>query len=378
MENHGLTRLTELWHKAYELIRDDKRSREEINILLDALQAFREKRLAAIVTNMRPRYDTPEAINAFCEARIADSGMPEQVVVELHKSGFVLQGELFQCQWYRHTYATDITVLNFLAKNGFPQGYRPFPEDWTPSYFTDPAFHTVLNASAVSTFRIREVPVSSVDQVPEMRPLAPETSLCIGGFSTDFVGQALQRAGYQGSHPDYRQLQALIGSHPLLHAGMIVPIDWTAPDKHSPEWYAHETLRERAIAFRSSVGRNYGNRKQWELPDDTEKARRREALTAALVAEQMDLWFFHIVVIENGEWNYKAGNGDHFYITDRSAVPYKQLGITSIRQLLRTNKPNPSPLRDGYACYVADLLKPWDLSLGMTQDQLDELFGAGT
>ena len=293
--------MAEAFAALYILIREGKRSHEQILMLLRAMELARKGKLGAVVHKKHDK--TLEEITAFCDTPIENSGMPRDVIDYLHTTGIRLSGELFRF-WWNGGWKIGECVGQYIGENGLPFEFDPWHEGWRPKYLKDPEVIEAFNAS-----------VSTMGKPNRAWKTYPFFPLPHGGgcrIEEQWVGERMRAV--RKSLEAHKELQAELKNHPKLHAAMLLPPDWKPPAEKNPERVAWEGLIARVREFRDRWGwpsdtpgpydpksrlpRDvYGREKLNFTPEQRE---RRKHLLEALHTEQFPEEFFERVVMNHG------------------------------------------------------------------------------
>lgn len=358
-----LANMTEAYHALYGLIRDGKRSHQQISLLLDAMDLARHRRLGVVGPSGCTK--SPEEVAAFCDRRIQDLGMPEDVVRVLHRSGIVIAGELFRF-WWGAEWKVGAVVRECIANNGFPFSFDPWHAGWRPKYLQDVAVIKALNAS-VSTIGRRS-------SVWRPYPFFP----CNSGHAIqeDWVVQRLA-ASFRKEHNDHfsacQRVQQEIteAGVVVLHAAMYLPEDQSQLAEKNPEHVEYLAISARAAAFRKAWGwpassNKYGDNGVPErsagyqpMTFTSREMERRVALVAFLQAEQLSPFCFFAVVLE------------HFGHATFDVL-LKSSGVETIQSFLLLDQRSIGQ----EVCWEAKgFLRYWGIDFCKTPQDFEDIFG---
>lgn len=356
---------TLLLHNANDLVVRGKRSREDFEALRRAVQLFKEGQLeGAVPKGLAPDADLA-SIFAFFDTPVESVGLIEEAVALLRGHGIRLVGEILRFRWQFGFKGGD-GVHKLFLKRRIPVSTDPWSLGWRPAYLADPGVHAALRRPGsllLSHYNVWD-PHPLQQQVHfngRIEKTTPLVGQSIAGLATA-NGELKQYAA--------KELQTMIVRVPelgVLHAAMFVPADFPAADP-DPRSYApfveyEERARRARVLLESTLGYNllehYGLQPATWMRDKwkPEELRRREILIAALKAEGMSPHFFAVAT--------------------RIDKPYFR-NTRTVREYLRNT---PASLFYGYDSggdKVPNHLAAWGLKLGMTDAELDELFGPDT
>ncbi len=355
--------LTGLWHLAYGHLLGDRRSGVIRRALKEALALFHEDKLAGVLRKVESLELSRSSVYAFCDLPVEDIPVPAPVSAWLRDIGIRFGGELFRFDWERlarkYKHAEPVRVL--LIALGFPEGFDAWAYGWRPAYLADPAVRAALSASWAAFDR-------------NMDPWDPNPLLAghPGGFVKfqHFVGMLIRtldlREEYSASTTGWWQAKIVhVPELAALHAAMYVPDDWSPPAETCPEWDAYRALEERAKAFAAGHGRpnsTLAGSHVWSIPGAEV---RRVALASALREEGMSPHFFDqalfsVSIHGNGGAQFSRASG--------------QRGAKTVRAFLALSRAEMTRRTDFWN-EIEQCLKFWGLKLGMTEAELDDLFG---
>jgi hypothetical protein len=143
----SLNRLSGLTRTAEELIHKNTRKGEEVDLLLEAMQAFKEGKLAGIWC--APKSHQPKNVVSVFDLEIRNIALPEDDKRMLMKRGVRHLGELFYV-WFdpRSAIANERgeRIMAFVSRTfNIPIGADPVKLGWKPCYWGDLSFMTELN-----------------------------------------------------------------------------------------------------------------------------------------------------------------------------------------------------------------------------------------
>lgn len=142
-----LNHLSALGRSAEELIHGGMRDVEEVGTLFEALEAFKNGKLAAIVCRYRQK--SVDDLSAICEVELATLPFIKNDLLVLKKRGVRYLGELYYMFFDPHSpnaVAGKERIMRIIATRfNVPWEMDPLALGWIPSYWSDPAFLAELN-----------------------------------------------------------------------------------------------------------------------------------------------------------------------------------------------------------------------------------------
>lgn len=353
------------WHHAFDHLLANRRAPRIKRALREALALFHGNKLAAVLKTVEALALSRSTVLAFCDLPVDALTIPDALKDGLRGLGIRYGGELFRFDWEKlssgQNDAERVRVL--LLAIGFPSGFDPWAFGWRPAYLADPAVRAALDASWAVFHR---------DDPWDPDPLWGSER---GGFRNrhHFVGAALRALDLRTEHAmtTAKEMQAKIGLVPELaplHAAMFLPEDWSPPAATCPEWDAYASLVARAREFARAQGRPNGLCEDRDAWASAGTSARRAALSSALRAEGMSPCFFDLAVFEVGL------SGEHGHRFSRDAG---RCGTKTVRSFLALTRQDVKQ-QTVYWIDVETCLAFWGLKLGMTDAELDQVFGSDT
>lgn len=276
----ALNRLSGLTRSAEELIYKDAREGGEVDLLLGAMQAFKEGKLVGIWC--APKSHQPKNVASVFDLEICNIALLEDDKQMLMKRGVRHLGELFYI-WFdpRSAIANERgeRIMSFVSRMfNLALGTDPLMLGWKPCYWGDPSFMAALNVLILERFPTppapdweRYVAMTRYERdreglsTPEYRGIARSKHR----FGKHFVGEIISshdkrvpgnkehcpagRRGVGDLDSIARDLRG-VGSH--LWAAARIPSDWTAPDWQGELWQKETvTIAEEERAIEAIVAR---------------------------------------------------------------------------------------------------------------------------
>jgi len=154
----ALRRLTQLSTGAYVLIDSGKRSPEQVDALLEALQAFKEDQLAGSVRS-QPNANV-EKIIAACNLEVANVALDKRTKRMLREKGIRYVGEVYYVELastrqYKLSERWSAMLEVFKDELGIPRDCDPLLLGWNPVYWEDELFLGALTVTLLELYPTR-------------------------------------------------------------------------------------------------------------------------------------------------------------------------------------------------------------------------------
>lgn len=239
-----LARLGGLCAQAFILIESGKRGKEQVKLMLHALQLFKEDRLGWVAEGVKrlTQLSSSELIGAL-SAKLEELPLSQLTRTFFTNQGILYLGEALLVERGRegralHLWNKEWRELNaWLSQHGISWELDPWDFDWTPPYWPDPALRKHLELSAQEAINFPANTDTSTwhtllvgyDLEPPDFALAMDQTRVRTERLWEFFGEV-------GRHSDEHRralLQRLLKPGYGLHAGMALII---------PVYFAHEEL----------------------------------------------------------------------------------------------------------------------------------------
>lgn len=298
----ALNRLSSLSRAAEELIVNGSRCSEDIELLLEALQAFGNGDLGAVVRTSRTSSST--SLSAICERDVRTAPFTKEDLQYVVAHGVRYIGELFYLFFdprSPRSVERGQRMLQVLTEHyGLAPQTDPLAAGWVPSYWSDPAFLVELNTLLLERcptpshrpwgryrFVQRSNALRTGNDAPERRGLARFSHT----QGIHFAGELLVRMRGAGQFCPAMKCSAqyldqtrciLREMDSQLWAAALVPSTWMVPDWQGEVWQgelvaiARENEEIRAIEGRMRAEQVENKRRK-----DEESDRRREQVLAS-------------------------------------------------------------------------------------------------
>lgn len=251
----ALNRLSGLTRTAEELIHGDTRSFGDVTVLLEAMQAFKEGKLAAFIraSKREPLKDIAAALGLEVrgvpfipgdQRYLADRGI--RYVGELYYVYFDPRGAQA-----RETHERMMEVL--ADRFGLQPHLDPVGSGWQPSYWGDPSFMDELNTLILGRHPTSEAPEWTKEIPNTGRHRRQAIDYCgyrgvarrLHRSGVHYIGEVFRRGRLQHCPEGMRSTGGFEAIKVDLHevgsrlwAGALLPRNWSPPDWEGDLWQA--------------------------------------------------------------------------------------------------------------------------------------------
>ncbi len=207
-----LADLTMLFTTAVDLINKGKRSETMVTLLLQALQLFKQGRLAAVLPVELGQEILPDNFQALLSLPVKDQPIARRTQTYLTEHGVWYVGELYKlCDRKTHKKLKAIEDVKKLLRHlGLPESLDPIHAGWQPPYWNDPQVLAVLN-----------VAIADKDE---------RDGSFWHRFNVHYLGDIITKRGRGLWHLNKKQqLLSRWAGDTKLHGAMYPPPNWQAP-----------------------------------------------------------------------------------------------------------------------------------------------------
>ena len=194
-----LNRLIALTKSAYELISEDKRTEQDTEVLLDALQAFKLNQLRGVVRPLAAESTGEDLFKAF-SMTVEETPFTEETKKYLLRRGVRYIGEIFYIVFDQRKQSSRLTCADIFRQLGSIYGLKrrmdPFAMYWKPPYWDD-QFMSALDFPVLEVFGAYDISASeaidSRDDLHRHRDMPSRCTLArrLHGQGIHFLGQYL-------------------------------------------------------------------------------------------------------------------------------------------------------------------------------------------
>ncbi len=273
------------------------RSRADADVLLQALQAFKENRLGGIINRSATAMKGAELIRVL-NTKIDDLPLSKEEKKYFRQRGVMLLGELYYVIFdprSRSSREFGEKVFETLNRQlNVPESLDPLAIGWRPCYWDEPGFNVALNKTVMEAFGEMRAENDKVYELRRRKTFpgmlsqdAPYTSTharVLNQLGVHYMAQLLDmgrrpngRAGSPSTNWSTGKLgvrRSVLGKAiTSLHAAALVPPDWTPVCEVPQAWVAEETvmLREQAEFVHAHEERRRLERERREKSDELER-----------------------------------------------------------------------------------------------------------
>lgn len=230
-----------------QIVAGDTRDRPQLEVLIRALQGFKDKTLAHVYARSIDLPDQTQRHRLFSE-RLEDLAfLAPKLQKYLKARGIRYLGEVYYVHFdYRshHAVMYGEEILGALSNHlGLPRDFDPLQDGWTPPYWNDPTFRQILSAPVIEV--LGDQPFERWSKQHYIGYSSPARSIHHAGHH--YVGVWMQNlrqvVGVEQSRPTsawgagkLEHLESQLRDVPQLRAGMLVPSDWHAPEGVPEVW----------------------------------------------------------------------------------------------------------------------------------------------
>ncbi|MFH1315715.1 MAG: DNA-directed RNA polymerase subunit alpha C-terminal domain-containing protein [Candidatus Uhrbacteria bacterium] len=377
-----LKRFRALTNTAEELIHNSARTPAEVNTLLKALQAFKERRLGAIFFRSEQRLDGEKLLEVL-SLPIESTPLPTEDQRYLASRGIKFLGELYYVVFDRRSRPSrerGQKIFKELVRcMNVPTKLDPLSIGWQPPYWSDPLFQVALNQPVIDCFaeyspgRTRSFALHR-SQLANIPPRSATLARKLHQQNIHYLAQYLEylrqpavgpgspgNAWGTGQLEDRRKLLLAVKSS--LWAAALVPSDWQAPEEVPASWLVEQTkmLAEQEI-WETKKNQEDKLRRQRRSYDNQQHQRRMQWLTGSPIIDQLDDELVSKLTLSVSEIG----------LPNDEVQRLQEVGVETVRQLVQLTN-NQLDLLNIYSGTVIRQLRPLGLFLYMTFDDPEDM-----